>query len=191
MPVLLLLTNITNQGLRWRIEMDFKEKAAEIFTSIETELSMDEALQLIEIPPDTQMGDYAVPCFKFAKKYRKSPAVIAAEIAEKTRHLLEASQQQAEELRSAEEEVRLNMEEMATINEHLYRKEVEVQKILEEMKANEEDLQQLEFKFRQTTIQLQQTKKELKNKDNKITELVANEKSFQDELEKIKSRNCN
>jgi len=63
--------------------MDFKEKAAEIFTSIETELSMDEALQLIEIPPDTQMGDYAVPCFKFAKKYRKSPAVIAAEIAEK------------------------------------------------------------------------------------------------------------
>jgi len=129
----------------------------------------------------------------FVEKLGESIAssLSAAEIAEKTRHLLEASQQQAEELRSAEEEVRLNMEEMATINEHLYRKEVEVQKILEEMKANEEDLQQLEFKFRQTTIQLQQTKKELKNKDNKITELVANEKSFQDELEKIKSRNCN
>ena len=63
--------------------MDFKEKVAEIFTSIETELSMDEALQLIEIPPSPDMGDYAVPCFKFAKKYRKSPAVIANEMVEK------------------------------------------------------------------------------------------------------------
>ena len=63
--------------------MDFKEKVAEIFTSIETDLSMDDALELIEIPPNQEMGDYAVPCFKFAKKYRKSPAVISAEIAEK------------------------------------------------------------------------------------------------------------
>ncbi len=63
--------------------MDFKEKVAEIFTSIETDLSMDDALELIEIPPNTEMGDYAVPCFKFAKKYRKSPASISAEIAEK------------------------------------------------------------------------------------------------------------
>ena len=63
--------------------MDFKEKVAEIFTSIETELSMDDALQLIEIPPNSDMGDYAVPCFKFAKKYRKSPAAIANEIVEK------------------------------------------------------------------------------------------------------------
>ncbi|HHZ02753.1 MAG TPA: arginine--tRNA ligase [Tissierellia bacterium] len=63
--------------------MDFKERVAEIFISIETELSMDEALQLIEIPPSADMGDYAVPCFKFAKKYRKSPAAIANEIVEK------------------------------------------------------------------------------------------------------------
>lgn len=63
--------------------MDFKEKVAEIFTSIETELSKEEALQLIEIPPSSDMGDYAVPCFKFAKKYRKSPAAIANEMVEK------------------------------------------------------------------------------------------------------------
>ena len=62
--------------------MDFKEKVAEIFASIE-EVSMDEALQLIEIPPNSDMGDYAVPCFKFAKKYRKSPAAIASEMIEK------------------------------------------------------------------------------------------------------------
>jgi len=63
--------------------MDFKEKVAEIFTAVESDLSMDDALQLIEIPPSQDMGDYAVPCFKFAKKYRKSPAVVATEIAEK------------------------------------------------------------------------------------------------------------
>jgi arginyl-tRNA synthetase len=63
--------------------MDFKEKAAVIFTSVETELSLDEALSLIELPPSADMGDYAIPCYKFAKKYRKSPASIASEIAGK------------------------------------------------------------------------------------------------------------
>ncbi|HCX61453.1 MAG TPA: arginine--tRNA ligase [Clostridiales bacterium] len=63
--------------------MDFKEKVAEIFTSIETDLSLEDALLLIETPPSPDMGDFAVPCFKFAKKYRKSPAAIAAELTEK------------------------------------------------------------------------------------------------------------
>ncbi|MDD2494444.1 MAG: arginine--tRNA ligase, partial [Tissierellia bacterium] len=63
--------------------MDFKEKVAELFLSIEKEMTMDEVVQMIEIPPNQDMGDYAVPCFKFAKKYRKSPAVIAAGIVEK------------------------------------------------------------------------------------------------------------
>lgn len=63
--------------------MDFKLKVAELFTSIESELSLDEALSLIETPPNQDMGDYAVPCFKFAKKYKKSPAVISQEIKEK------------------------------------------------------------------------------------------------------------
>jgi arginyl-tRNA synthetase len=58
--------------------MDFKEKVAEIFTSIEPELSMDDALQLIEIPPNTDMGDYAVPCFKFAS-YENLSVSIGAE----------------------------------------------------------------------------------------------------------------
>ncbi|WP_398442095.1 arginine--tRNA ligase [Sedimentibacter sp.] len=63
--------------------MDFKERVAEIFTSIETDLSLEDALLLIETPPSPDMGDFAVPCFKFAKKYRKSPAAIAAELTEK------------------------------------------------------------------------------------------------------------
>lgn len=31
----------------------------------------------IVLPPDTEMGDYALPCFKFAKVLKKSPALIA------------------------------------------------------------------------------------------------------------------
>ncbi len=63
--------------------MDFKEKVAELFLSIENELNIDEAIQMIEIPPNQEMGDYAVPCFKFAKKYKKAPAVIASELVNK------------------------------------------------------------------------------------------------------------
>ncbi len=39
--------------------------------------------ELIEIPKDSRMGDYALPCFYFAKELKKSPAEIAKEIAEK------------------------------------------------------------------------------------------------------------
>ncbi|MGN0804529.1 MAG: arginine--tRNA ligase [Candidatus Coproplasma sp.] len=37
----------------------------------------------IAVPPDTSMGDYALPCFKFAKLMRKSPVMIAQELAQK------------------------------------------------------------------------------------------------------------
>lgn len=37
----------------------------------------------IAVPPNTDMGDYALPCFKFAKVLRKSPVAIAQELAEK------------------------------------------------------------------------------------------------------------
>jgi len=63
--------------------MDFKLKVAEIFTKLEEDLTIDDALQMIEIPPNSEMGDYAVPCFRFAKKYKKAPPMIAAEIIEK------------------------------------------------------------------------------------------------------------
>ncbi len=34
----------------------------------------------IALPPNSEMGDYALPCFKLAKAMRKSPAVIAEEL---------------------------------------------------------------------------------------------------------------
>ena len=34
----------------------------------------------IALPPNSEMGDYALPCFKFAKIFRKSPVAIAEEL---------------------------------------------------------------------------------------------------------------
>ena len=44
-------------------------------------VSADEVASLLNVPPDPAMGDYALPCFRFAKALRKSPAVIAQELA--------------------------------------------------------------------------------------------------------------
>ncbi len=40
-------------------------------------LTKEEVADAIEVPPDLTMGDYALPCFRFAKIFRKPPALIA------------------------------------------------------------------------------------------------------------------
>ncbi|MBO5458553.1 MAG: arginine--tRNA ligase [Clostridia bacterium] len=40
----------------------------------------EELYDLIALPPNLEMGDYALPCFKFAKLMRKSPVMIAEEL---------------------------------------------------------------------------------------------------------------
>lgn len=42
----------------------------------------DELMKLIEIPPEEQLGDFALPCFSLAKTMRKNPNVIAKELGE-------------------------------------------------------------------------------------------------------------
>ncbi|WP_010235769.1 arginine--tRNA ligase [Clostridium arbusti] len=62
--------------------MDYKKIVAEkIKENVELELETIE--KLIEIPPKSEMGDYAFPCFSLAKTFRKAPNMIAADIAEK------------------------------------------------------------------------------------------------------------
>ena len=59
--------------------MDYKRYIAQ---HIKAEGVAKEELEgLIAVPPDTSMGDYALPCFKLAKVLRKSPALIAEDIA--------------------------------------------------------------------------------------------------------------
>ena len=60
---------------------DYKEIIAEKLEGIELGLSKDEIYQLIEIPPQENMGDYSFPCFQLAKTLRKNPAQIATELA--------------------------------------------------------------------------------------------------------------
>ena len=62
--------------------MDFKlEVAKKISKAVDMEL--DKVLSLIEIPPQSSMGDFAFPCFQLAKTMRKAPNMIATEFAGK------------------------------------------------------------------------------------------------------------
>jgi len=45
-------------------------------------ISYDTVLGMLEYPPDTTMGDLALPCFKLSKSLRRSPVEIAATLAE-------------------------------------------------------------------------------------------------------------
>lgn len=58
--------------------MDYKKYIAEKL-NVEG-LSKDELYDLIALPPNTEMGDYALPCFKLAKLMRKSPVMIAEDL---------------------------------------------------------------------------------------------------------------
>ena len=44
------------------------------------DISSDTIADLLAVPPEESMGDFALPCFSFAKALRKSPALIAEEI---------------------------------------------------------------------------------------------------------------
>lgn len=59
--------------------IDFKlEIAKEIQKNVT--LDLDSIYTMIEIPPQTDMGDYAFPCFQLSKVLRKSPVQIASEL---------------------------------------------------------------------------------------------------------------
>ena len=45
-------------------------------------LTSEEISQLVEIPPKPEMGDFAFPCFRLAKSYRKAPPMIAQDLKE-------------------------------------------------------------------------------------------------------------
>ena len=58
--------------------MDYKKYISEKL-NVEG-VTKEELYELIALPPNTEMGDYALPCFKFAKLLRKSPVAIAEEL---------------------------------------------------------------------------------------------------------------
>lgn len=60
-----------------------KQKVVQYISSYITELEQSEIEKLLEIPPKPEMGDFAFPCFRLAKVYRKAPQMIAEELKNK------------------------------------------------------------------------------------------------------------
>lgn len=60
--------------------IDFKGEISKIISN-SVELDEEEIMKSIEIPKDKKQGDYAFPCFRLAKVLKKSPQIIAEELA--------------------------------------------------------------------------------------------------------------
>ena len=59
--------------------MDYKQYISE---KLQVEgVSKSEIYDSIALPPTTEMGDYALPCFKLAKVLRNSPVMSAQDLA--------------------------------------------------------------------------------------------------------------
>lgn len=61
--------------------MDFKDKLSDALADC-LNLPKNEIYARMETPPEPEMGDFALPCFTFAKTMRKAPQMIAKELAE-------------------------------------------------------------------------------------------------------------
>lgn len=63
--------------------IDYKQQIAELLSSVLKEMDQETIANILEVPADETMGDYAFPCFRLAKIFRKAPPLIAADIATK------------------------------------------------------------------------------------------------------------
>lgn len=62
--------------------MNFKLEIAYLLQQV-TGVQQQEIVNAIEMPPNKHMGDFAYPCFKLAKQFKKAPALIAQELSKK------------------------------------------------------------------------------------------------------------
>lgn len=57
-----------------------KQKVVNYIASYVEQLEAAEIEKLLEIPPKSEMGDFAFPCFRLAKVFRKAPQMIAEDL---------------------------------------------------------------------------------------------------------------
>lgn len=63
--------------------INFKNEIAQKISEVIENSKIQELEEWVEIPKDSNMGDYAFPCFQLAKILKKSPQAIAQELKEK------------------------------------------------------------------------------------------------------------
>ncbi len=61
--------------------LNYKQELAKKLSNM-TNIDVNELESYIEIPPNSELGDYSFPCFRLAKELKKAPPVIANEIKE-------------------------------------------------------------------------------------------------------------
>lgn len=60
-----------------------KKKICQYLADVLVEITEEELMKIMEIPPEEKMGDLALPCFTMAKKMRRNPMQIASDLVEK------------------------------------------------------------------------------------------------------------
>jgi len=62
--------------------IDYKAIIAELVVKVNEDKGLDQETiySLLEYPPDPDLGDLALPCFKLSKRWRKAPQLIAEEL---------------------------------------------------------------------------------------------------------------
>lgn len=67
-----------------------KKEICEAIGEIIPSVAAEEVSKLMEVPPEETMGDFALPCFSFARLLHKSPVIIAKELQEALKDKREA-----------------------------------------------------------------------------------------------------
>ena len=60
--------------------INFKKVVTDVIFNLDINLNKEDIEKLIEIPPNSQMGDFSFPCFKLSKTLKKAPNIIAQEL---------------------------------------------------------------------------------------------------------------
>ena len=72
--------SIIHDPARYQIATEICQVVSKIWPNAAEQVELEGVYQALEKPPQSHLGDYAFPCFRFAKHARKKPADIAENI---------------------------------------------------------------------------------------------------------------